>query len=71
MNNRFIRKYAAAGAALLASAVTSPVFAAAIDVSAVVDDIEAQAGPVGLIGGAVLLLTVAIAAFMWVRKAVK
>lgn len=43
--------------------------AAAVDVAAVVTDIGAQAGPVGLIGAAVLILMVAIKAFMWVRKA--
>ena len=43
--------------------------AAAIDVTAVVSDIAAQAAPVGLIGAAVLLLVVAIKAFKWVRAA--
>jgi hypothetical protein len=43
--------------------------AAAIDVAAVVTDIGAQAGPVGLIGGAVLLLMIGIKAYKWVRKA--
>ena len=43
--------------------------AAAIDVSDVVTDIAAQAAPVGLIGGAVLVLFVAIKAFRWVRQA--
>ncbi|MBA2676134.1 MAG: phage coat protein [Ramlibacter sp.] len=43
--------------------------AAAVDVSAIVTDIGAQAVPVGLIGAAILLLTVAIMAFKWVRKA--
>lgn len=43
--------------------------AAPIDVTAVVTDIGAQAGPIGLIGGAVLLVTVAVKAFRWVRSA--
>lgn len=50
-------------------ATTSQAFAAAIDVSSIVDDIEAQAAPVALIGAAVLLLFVGIKAFKWVRKA--
>jgi len=43
--------------------------AAAIDVAAVVTDIGAQAAPVGLIGGAVLLIVLAVKAFKWVRGA--
>ena len=43
--------------------------AAAIDVSAVVTDIAAQAAPVGLIGGAVLIIVAAVKAFKWVRAA--
>lgn len=43
--------------------------AAAIDVADVVTDITAQAAPVGAIGGAVLVLFVAIKAFRWVRQA--
>lgn len=43
--------------------------AAAIDVSAVVTDIAAQATPVGLIGSAVLLIFLAVRAFKWVRAA--
>ncbi|MBX9636236.1 MAG: major capsid protein [Nitrosomonas sp.] len=43
--------------------------AAAIDVTAVVTDIAAQAAPIGLIGGAVLLIYVAVKAFKWVRRA--
>jgi len=44
-------------------------FAAAVDVAAVETDIEAQLAPVATIGGAVLLLLVAIKAFKWVRRA--
>lgn len=53
------------GALVLASAS----HAAAIDVADVVADISAQAGPVGQIGAAVLLLIVGIKAFQWVRRA--
>ena len=44
--------------------------AAAIDVTALVTDIGAQAAPVGLIGGAVLLIVLAVKAFKWVRSAI-
>ena len=43
--------------------------AAAIDVSAVVTDIGAQAAPIALIGGAVLLIFLGVKAFKWVRSA--
>ena len=52
-----------------ASAVLTPVHAAAIDVADVVTDIAAQSAPVAAIGAAVLLLHVGIKAFRWVRKA--
>lgn len=58
----------AVAVALLAVA-SVPSFAAAIDVAAVVTDIGAQAAPIALIGSAVLLLTVGIKAFKWVRRA--
>lgn len=41
----------------------------AITVTDVVSDISAQSAPVTAIGGAVLLLLVAIKAFKWVRRA--
>jgi len=53
-----------AGAFLPAS-----VQAAAVVVTPVVTDIGAQVAPVTAIGGAVLLLLVAIKAFKWVRRA--
>ncbi|WP_052382593.1 major capsid protein [Comamonas granuli] len=59
------RALVGAGALVLASAS----HAAAIDVGDIVSDIAAQAAPVALIGGAVLLLVVGIKAFQWVRKA--
>lgn len=43
--------------------------AAAIDVTAVTTDIAAQLTPIGLIGGGVLLVMVAVKAFRWVRAA--
>lgn len=43
--------------------------AAAIDVAALVTDIGLQAGPVGLVGVAVLMIYGAVKAFKWVRAA--
>ncbi len=54
---------------LALSALSAPAFAAAVDVTDVVTDIGAQATSVAAIGGAVLLLIVAIKAFKWVRRA--
>lgn len=45
--------------------------AAAVDVAAAVADIGAQAAPVGAIGLAILGITVAVAAFMWLKKGIK
>lgn len=59
----------AQGAVVAALGVASQVHAAAVDVSAVVTDIGAQATPVAAIGGAVLVLIVGIKAFRWVRQA--
>lgn len=55
--------------ALAAGAGSVPAMAAAIDVTAVVTDIAAQAAPIGLIGGAVLVIYVSVKAFKWVRAA--
>lgn len=65
MNANIKRGLVAAGA-LAASAASQ---AAAIDVSAAVTDIAAQAAPIGLVGGAVLLIVAAVKAFKWVRAA--
>lgn len=57
---------------LLAALATVPAHAA-IDVAAVVTEIEstyADAGPIPTIGAAVLLVVVAVAAFKWVRRAI-
>lgn len=51
-------------------AVGTAANAAAVDVSAVTTDIGAQAAPVAAIGGAVLLIVVAVAAFKWVKRAI-
>lgn len=59
-------KYGATVAFLTAAGAAN---AAAIDVTEVVADIKAQAGPVGLIGSAILLIVVGIVAFKWVRRA--
>lgn len=69
--NRFnaqTRRFATA-AALGALAVVNNAHAA-IDVTAVVDEIEAAVTPIGLIGAAVLVVVVSIAAFKWVRRAI-
>jgi len=51
----------------LAAAAASQ--AAAVDVTAVVADIAAQAAPIGLVGGAVLLIYMAVKAFKFIRAA--
>lgn len=61
----------APGAVAVGSAVLPAAHAAAVDVADVVTDIGAQVGPIGLIGGAVLLVYVAVAAFKWVRSALR
>ena len=43
---------------------------AAIDVTGVVGEINDTIPPIGLIGAAVLLVVVAVAAFKWVRRAI-
>lgn len=53
--------------ALAAGATASQ--AAAIDVAGVATDIGLQAAPIAVIGGAVLLIAVAVKAFKWVRAA--
>lgn len=65
MTNAIKRGLVAAG--VLAAAASAN--AAAIDVAAVVTDIGAQAAPIALIGGAVLVVYVGIKAFRWVRGA--
>ena len=43
--------------------------AAAVDVTALVSDIGAQVASIVLVGGAVLLVMIAVRAFKWVRAA--
>lgn len=65
MNRKFNMIKVGTAVALLSLAGASQ--AAAIDVTAVVTDIAAQLGPIGLIGSAVLLVFVGIKSFKWVR----
>ena len=65
---RVLRSSKAATTAALAVIAATNAQAAAVDVSAVVTDIGAQAGPVSLIGTAILALFVGIKAFKWVQK---
>lgn len=50
---------------------TGNVMAEAIDVAGVVTDIKAQIPSIVSIGSAVLLVIVALAAFVWVRRSIK
>ena len=59
----------ATAAALGALALTNNAHAA-IDVTAVVTAINDTITPIGLIGAAVLVVVVSIAAFKWVRRAI-
>lgn len=65
MQTRRFAQVGAVGALVLASQA----HAAAVDVTAVVADIGAQAAPIAAIGAAVLVLMVGIKAFKWVRRA--
>lgn len=65
---RVLRSSKAATTAALAVIAATNAQAAAVDVSAVVSEIGAQAGPVSLIGTAILALFVGIKAFKWVQK---
>ncbi len=73
LKNRLARvsdaAYAKAAAATSLAIGSAQASAAAIDVAAVVTDIGAQIAPIVLIGGAVLLVVVAIKGFKWVRAA--
>lgn len=64
--NKYVQRGLVAAGVL---AATASVNAAAIDVASVVTDISAQAAPIALIGGAVLVVYVGIKAFRWVRGA--
>lgn len=66
--NAQTRRFAAA-AAVGALALANNAHAA-IDVTGVVSEINDTVAPIGLIGAAVLLVVVAVAAFKWVRRAI-
>lgn len=70
--NRFNKqtRNIASAAALSALALSANMAHAAIDVSGVVSGINDTVAPIGLIGGAVLLVVVAVAAFKWVRRSI-
>lgn len=63
-----LKKHLAPTALMLAALGTANA-AYAIDVSAVVTEIDGTLAPIGLIGSAVLLVIVAIKAYKWVRRA--
>ena len=65
MQKTFNRALVGAGVLALAGGAQ----AAAVDVAAVVTDIGAQTASISAIGGAVLLVYVAVKAFKWVRSA--
>lgn len=64
--NKYVQRGLVAAGVLAAAASAN---AAAINVESVVTDISAQAAPIALIGGAVLVVYVGIKAFRWVRGA--
>lgn len=64
--NKTINRVLVGAGALVAGAAAN---AAAVDVAGVVTDIGSQTGSIVAIGGAVLLVYVAVKAFKWVRSA--
>ena len=64
-------KFAAAFAAFWAFLMASMPAHAAIDVTAVVQEIRDTLTPIGAIGSAVLIVIVAIAAYSWIRRAMR
>lgn len=70
---KFIRRFSAAFAATMLGLSVMASAHAAVDVSAVVTEIEdtiSASGPIPTIGAAVLLVIVAIAAFKWIRRSI-
>lgn len=65
-----MNKQIARGLALVGAVAATASQAAPVDVTGVVTDIAGQAAPVAAIGGAVLLIVVAVKAFKWVRSAI-
>lgn len=67
MNANIVRGLVAVGALVAAGA--SHAAASGVDVTEVVATVVAQQAPIGLVGGAVLGVYVAVKAFKWVRSA--
>jgi Inovirus Coat protein B len=65
MKKQFSRALLPAVGLLVAGAAQ----AAPVDVTALVADIGAQIAPITLVGGAVLLVMIAVRAFRWIRSA--
>lgn len=61
--------YAKAAVSAVVVTATAAANAAAIDVTTVVTSITDNLVPIGLIGGAVLGVTVALKAYHWIRRA--
>lgn len=61
--------FASAFTVLAFAGISAPAFAAAPDVSATVTAIGEAVTPIGLIGGAVLGVLVAVKIYKWVRRA--
>ena len=66
----YARSKTTAVIAIASAAAMSAPAQAAIDVTSVVAEIDDTIAPIGLIGAAVLLVVVAVAAFKWVRRAI-
>jgi hypothetical protein len=64
-----LRTFALVALAAAVAAITPAVHAAAVDVTAVVTDINAQMAPITSLATAVLTVFVGIKAFHWVRRA--
>jgi Inovirus Coat protein B len=57
------------GSVAMALAAASTASHAVVDVSGVVTEIQGTIAPIGLIGAAVLIVCVTIAAYKWIRRA--
>ena len=64
-----LRTFVAVAFAAAVSLITPAVHAAAVDVTALVTDINAQMAPITSLATAVLTVFVGIKAFHWVRRA--
>lgn len=71
MNRNLVSNFSRKGLlAALVMVAAAGAQAAAVDVTGVVTEIGAQVTPIGLIGAAILLVVVAVAAFKWVRRGI-